>query len=673
MKLKLKLLLNLFMSAVILLPAAAILLTGLVSMFSFASGMMKEEIGTVTYSQTSGLDLVFEEFLFDVWFAAEHNAVIETANWKYADVKNDADRIMRNFTENNENVLDVVITDAAGVVCADLKGRDAGSLYAGFNEEVARIGKNDTYISDILVQNSEYEGKNTFYMTRQINYNENIIGYVSLVISTDCFNRFFSGTEFFNDGGVFLIDGKGTALNYERAVNGSGQNGIVTRYEEVSNNALKSLVNGIRGSRKNTSTKYTSFEDGGFMGSYGNISSTNWIWFGLYPNSSVTAMVSTDYLTGLVIISVISAAFIIIMIVVSRIVVNPINSIIKKMNIINAGNKNESFVVNGKNEYAQISSTFNELISEVALSEELHRTVSDLSDNMLFEWDCKKERMYVSDNLLAMLNVDPKASTLSNGKFIDSLMESVHSDNYKRDVAKLLKTNSSFHGEYQTLTRNGSVIWISMRTQCVTDRLDQLLRVVGVITNIDNEKKLTLRLSERASYDFLSQLYNRSTFERELQSELERNASCRVGVIFIDVDDFKFINDRYSHSTGDEVIKHVSKVIRELIGSGGFAGRFGGDEFVMCITDEKLLDNIEKLAEKLIGVLGEGYRSEAAEVTLTIKASIGISIAPQHGKDGIILIAAADEAMYYVKKNGKCNYHVYDPDDSNLIDMMHSI
>lgn len=673
MKIKLKLFLNLFMSVMILLPAAAILLTGLVSIFTFSSKMMTEETGTVSYSQTSGLDLVFDEFLFGINFAANHSAVIETANWKYTDVKDDVDEIMNNFTKNNSNIIDVVITDLEGVICADLKGRSAGSLYSGFNDEVGAISKNEIYISDIFVQNSEYDGLNTFYLTHQIRENDNPIGYVSLVINTECFGKFFGGTEIFNEGNMFVIDGKGTALNINKAVKSSEENGAVTRYDEIGNNALKNLVGEIRGSRKNSTLKYTSFEEGGYIGNYGNITSTNWIWVGLYPKSAVNAMVSSDYITGLIIVCIISVAFLIIMVIVSRSVVNPMNSMIKKMNIINAGNRNEHFTVTGKNEYAHISSTFNELISEVVLSEELHRTVSDLSDNMLFEWDDKKERMYVSDNLLALFSIEPKNSKLADGSFIDFLMDAKHAEKYKRDIAKLLKTNGSFHGEYQVLTKKGSTIWISMRASCVTDRLDQLLRVIGVITNIDNEKKLTLRLSERASYDFLSQLYNRSTFERELQSELARNASSRVGVLFIDVDDFKFINDRYSHSTGDEVIKYVSKVINELLKDGGFAGRFGGDEFVMCVTDEKLLDNIKNLAERLIGVLGEGYRSEASDVTLTIKASIGISIAPQHGKDGIILIAAADEAMYYVKKNGKCNYHVYDPDDSNLIDMMHTI
>jgi hypothetical protein len=69
-------------------------------------------------------------------------------------------------------------------------------------------------------------------------------------------------------------------------------------------------------------------------------------------------------------------------------------------------------------------------------------------------------------------------------------------------------------------TKNGSLLWFSIRALCVTDRLGEPLRVIGVVTDIDSEKKLELQLSERASYDFLSQLYNRSTFERDTCGDL---------------------------------------------------------------------------------------------------------------------------------------------------------
>ena len=299
--------------------------------------------------------------------------------------------------------------------------------------------------------------------------------------------------------------------------------------------------------------------------------------------------------------------------------------------------------------------------------------ISDISDNMLFEWDFHKEAMYISDNFKEKFDIDPKEAQLANGKFLDKLMSDEYAEVYKRDISTLLKNKTGHSGEYQMTTKNGSLLWFSIRALCVTDRLGEPLRVIGVVTDIDSEKKLELQLSERASYDFLSQLYNRSTFERELKSEIERSAHAKVAVLFIDVDDFKFINDRFGHSVGDEVIKYVAGCIKQRVKGSGFAGRFGGDEFVLCITDAKQIEEIESLSLDLIDELYEGYHSELANVSINVKASIGIAFFPEHGDDSNKIVAAADEAMYFVKKNGKANYHIYQPEDSQIEDLQHTL
>lgn len=665
MRIGLKLFLRAVLSLLILLPAAIILTVGMISVFSFSSKMLSEEVRTVVYSQTSGLEVVFDEFINSIKFSSRLKFIKETAAGQYSNVQNEITSYINSHIKDNPDILDVIITDPNGVVCIDYKGREIGSLYSGFNEGVSRLGKNEVYISDISIQNSEYENKNTFYIVHQIRNEENTVGYISEVINTDSLSYFLGGTSFFKEGDMLVIDSKGTALDLNDT--------LITRFDEITNSGIKDLVSEIRGTRKNSVAKYENVDRGGFIGNYNNIGQTNWIWIGLYPNAAVTTRVSDTYINGFIMVSVITVIFFVLMLFITRMVFHPMSVMIKKMKLISDGSRNERFEINGSNEFARMASTFNGMINEVVISEELHRTISNLSDNMLFEWDFKKEKLYVSDNLLNIFKIDVEKSTLLNGNFIDSLMEKSYAENYKCDIARIMKSKSYIESEYQVLAKSGSVIWISMRAQCVTDRLGNLLRIIGVFTNIDSEKKLTLQLSERASYDFLSQLYNRSTFERQLQTELARSANRRLAVMFIDVDDFKFINDRYGHTTGDEVIKHVSKTIRELLGEGGFGGRFGGDEFVMCVTDENLLNNIREMATKFIDVLNDGYHSELADVTLNIKASIGIAIAPEHGKDGDTLTAAADEAMYYVKKNGKSNYHIYDPGDSDLIDMMHTI
>jgi diguanylate cyclase (GGDEF)-like protein/PAS domain S-box-containing protein len=310
------------------------------------------------------------------------------------------------------------------------------------------------------------------------------------------------------------------------------------------------------------------------------------------------------------------------------------------------------------------------MLDEVSFSEGLHRTISDISDNMLFEYDFTKESMFISNNFSDTFEINTREAKLTNGKFIDSLMEQDNADKYKGDMNRLLKRLDSVGGEYEVTAKSGSKIWVSMRAHCVTSRLGELIRVLGVITNIDNEKKLNIQLAEKATYDFLSGLYNRNTFETMLEEEISHNPNQRTAVLFVDIDDFKFINDRFNHIVGDEAIKFTSSKLKNVVEKSGFAGRFGGDEFVLCINNPEQLEDLEQLSMDIIDELYEGYFCELANTQMNIRVSIGIALIPDTTNDSKTLVAQADEAMYFVKKNGKSNYHVFDPEDSNIIGLL---
>ena len=321
-------------------------------------------------------------------------------------------------------------------------------------------------------------------------------------------------------------------------------------------------------------------------------------------------------------------------------------------------------VKKGKSELGVIQNSFNEFLDEVSLNSQRYRTLASLSDNMLFEWDFHKESMYVSENLLAKFDVNHETATLNNGRFLDALMSEEHAEKYKSDINTLLRNKNKLTAEYQLMAKSGANVWVSFSATCITDRVGETIRVIGVLTDIDNEKKMELQLSERASYDFLSQLYNRSTFIRMLTSELDRRGPNKIGVMFIDVDDFKFINDRYGHTIGDEVIRYVADTIRTKVDDkGGFAGRFGGDEFVLCFTDQADIANSEQIAMDIIDELYVGYTTTDGTL-INVRASIGIAYCPEHTEDVNELLSFSDTAMYFVKKNGKTNYHVYVTEDS---------
>ena len=467
--------------------------------------------------------------------------------------------------------------------------------------------KSGGYVSNIHINNEKYNGESVLFFAAEVkNDKDSTIGYCAEVVSaTGQLYANMMNTSFLDDGYLILADGNGNVVNY------SGN--PVTRLEELSNSGLRSMVSTAITNVESAGIKSINYASGGFTGSYNNVPGTQWIWMSLYPQSGSTGMVLMSAIISVVIIAVIAVIEIVVMTMQQNRIIKPMTAMIDKMRLIKDGNRDERFEITTNNEFGRMSETFNEMLDDAML------------------------------------------------------MDEENAERFKKDINTLIKNKDIFGGEYQVKTKAGNVIYVSMRTQCISDRLGEVLRVIGVITDIDSEKKTAMQLSERASYDFLSQLYNRSTFERELSGELTRRANSRIAVLFIDVDDFKFINDRFGHSVGDEVIRYVSDKIKAKVENCGFAGRFGGDEFVLCVNDEKMIDSVDVLSMDIIDELYNGYFSKSANANLNIKASIGIALSPEHGKDSHALIAAADEAMYFVKKNGKANYHVFDAEDaSNL-------
>ena len=133
-----------------------------------------------------------------------------------------------------------------------------------------------------------------------------------------------------------------------------------------------------------------------------------------------------------------------------------------------------------------------------------------------------------------------------------------------------------------------------------------------------------------------------------------------MAVFFLDIDDFKQINDNYGHSIGDKLLVGVSERLSNCLRETDSIGRIGGDEFVIIFL-ELISENISiKIIQKITQCFMKPFDIDNIKITITF--SIGISFYPKHG--GLSLIEKADAAMYYVKKNGKNNFKLYDEIDN---------
>ena len=201
---------------------------------------------------------------------------------------------------------------------------------------------------------------------------------------------------------------------------------------------------------------------------------------------------------------------------------------------------------------------------------------------------------------------------------------------------------------------------LSLNGHGLYDGNRQLIGGVVTFRDMTDVERRTSELARRAQYDDLTGLPNRSLFTDNLTKAIGRAArkSTPLAVLFIDLDRFKSINDTLGHDLGDTVLAEVANRLQANLRIGDFLGRWGGDEFVVCLEDfGGEVANAGAAAQKLLLVLSEKYAIGAAEVYAT--PSVGIAMYPDSGVDADSLVRAADVAMYEAKKHGGGRFQYY--------------
>ena len=200
---------------------------------------------------------------------------------------------------------------------------------------------------------------------------------------------------------------------------------------------------------------------------------------------------------------------------------------------------------------------------------------------------------------------------------------------------------------------------LSINGQGLYDGKRELIGGVITFRDITDQTKRNNELQKLAQYDELTNLPNRSLFVEQLARAMGRSQrkSAPLAVLFIDLDRFKSVNDTLGHDTGDALLKQVAGRLRKNLRIGDLSGRWGGDEFVVCLEDFGESSNAAAAAQKLLLVLSEKYEIGSSEVYTT--PSIGIAMYPESGEAADRLIKAADLAMYEAKKRGGGRFQYY--------------
>ena len=184
---------------------------------------------------------------------------------------------------------------------------------------------------------------------------------------------------------------------------------------------------------------------------------------------------------------------------------------------------------------------------------------------------------------------------------------------------------------------------------------------VATQEDITERRRADQQITHLAHYDALTDLPNRALFSKRLEHELERtNGGEQLAVLYIDIDEFKSVNDSLGHPAGDELLKAVASRLRSCVRDTDFVARLGGDEFAIVQAGIKQRSDVEELVKRIYEAIREPYECLGHQVATD--ASVGIALAPDDGTDLDQLLKSADLAMYGAKADGRRTYRFFEPE-----------
>ena len=219
-----------------------------------------------------------------------------------------------------------------------------------------------------------------------------------------------------------------------------------------------------------------------------------------------------------------------------------------------------------------------------------------------------------------------------------------------------------WQGEITNRRKNGEIYieWLSVNA--IKDKNGNIENFIGIFSDVTHQRKDAQEHIYLATHDPLTGLSNRLLLNDRLEHAInhaERFNKC-VATIFIDLDNFKPINDTYGHSIGDEILKSVADAMKSALRKEDTICRFGGDEFVILIEELSSFNYLEKILEKIHKISKQRFIINGHD--LSIGMSIGTSIYPNDASSPENLLKCADEAMYRAKHNGKNHISYYQED-----------
>ena len=232
------------------------------------------------------------------------------------------------------------------------------------------------------------------------------------------------------------------------------------------------------------------------------------------------------------------------------------------------------------------------------------------------------------------------------------LLDVIHPAHRERLRAALAAVTAQAPMELTVLRNDGGVVTVEVAFGLLTGGEETGTLVLAIMRDISDRKRAEAALADRALHDQLTGLPNRWLLEDRFRQTLlaARRGGSAFALLMLDLDGFKEINDRLGHLAGDRLLRQVARRLREAVRDSDTVARTGGDEFVVLLTPAQNRADAEVIAGRVLG--GVAAPTHIAGHAITVRASVGVAMFPQNGRDIDALTKAADQAMYAAKCAG---------------------
>ncbi|MEI9481495.1 cyclic di-GMP phosphodiesterase [Enterobacter cancerogenus] len=229
----------------------------------------------------------------------------------------------------------------------------------------------------------------------------------------------------------------------------------------------------------------------------------------------------------------------------------------------------------------------------------------------------------------------------------------------KRNIAGFFRNGSSYEVERWIKTRKGQRLFLFRNKFVHSGSGKNEIFLICSGTDITEERRAQERLRVLANTDTITGLPNRNAIHELISDAINARGDTQVGIVYLDLDNFKKVNDAYGHMFGDQLLQAVALAILSCLDEGQTLARLGGDEFIVMASDTSQ-SSLEAMASRILTRLRQPFRIGLIEVYTG--CSLGIALAPQHGTDRESVIRNADTAMYTAKESGRGKFCVFSPE-----------